>query len=390
MKLAYSIYVVIIVLFLPSLLQAQTRVVHAEWSYQDFEGLAGFRLYYDDTLACEINDPTATSMDCEIDVPDGTSWFTMTCFMEDGTESAHSEPFSYTFSSELLAQLNATPIEGTSPLTVDFDASSSTGNIDTFAWTFGDGDSAQGITTSHTFTIAGSYDVTLVVTDKNGATSSKVQTVVVNSGPTTDNTPPTAVISSSTTLGNAPLLVELDGGGSSDDDGTIISYNWDLGDGGTATGSLVNYTYSTAGTYYPTLTVTDDDGAIATVNTPVLVRQPTDGNIVPTAYITATSTSGETPLVITVDASNSTDPDGSINRYTWNFGDGSSGTGKNLRHTYTEEAKYRITLIVTDNSGASSQPATLTIDALAPGKEDTEKKIDLLPIFYLLLLSPEK
>jgi len=389
MKLAYFFYTAIILLFLPALLQAQPRVVHAEWSPLDFEGLAGFRLYYDNTLACEVNDPTATSMDCEIDVPDGESWFTMTSFMEAGTESDHSEPFSYTFSSELLAQLTATPLEGTSPLTVDFDASSSTGNIAIYEWTFGDGDSAHGSTTNHIFSTAGSYNVTLLVTDSDGATDSHVQTIVVTSG-SSDNTAPTAVLSSSTTLGKAPLLVELDGSGSTDDDGSIVSYNWDLGDGGTASGALVNYTYSTAGTYYPTLTVTDNDGATNTINTPVMVEQSTESNTPPSASLTATPSSGEVPLTITVDASNSTDQDGTISSYTWNFGDGSTGSGKTLQHSYTEKAQYTITLIVTDNSGASSQPATLTVDARAPGTEQPEKKVNILPIINFLLLSPEK
>ena len=61
--------------------------------------------------------------------------------------------------------------------------------------------------------------------------------------------------------GAAPLAVSLNGSMSYDTDGTIVSYAWTFGDGGSATGMLVSHTYTTPGTYQAHLTVTDDRGA---------------------------------------------------------------------------------------------------------------------------------
>ena len=67
------------------------------------------------------------------------------------------------------------------------------------------------------------------------------------------------------------LKLSVDGGGSSDPDGTIASYAWDFGDGTTGNGATTTHTYAAAGTYNVTLTVTDDDGATNTLTKPVTV-----------------------------------------------------------------------------------------------------------------------
>ena len=81
------------------------------------------------------------------------------------------------------------------------------------------------------------------------------------------NARPTAVATATPTSGNAPLLVTLDGTASSDPDGTITSYSWYFGDGATGSGATVQHTYANPGTYYPSLTVTDNSGAAASANT---------------------------------------------------------------------------------------------------------------------------
>lgn len=60
---------------------------------------------------------------------------------------------------------------------------------------------------------------------------------------------------------------------------------------------------------------------------------------------------GQTPLPVSVDASASSDPDGNINSYAWNFGDGRAGSGKTANHTYALGGSYTITLTVTDDTG---------------------------------------
>ncbi len=75
------------------------------------------------------------------------------------------------------------------------------------------------------------------------------------------NVPPTAAVSANPTTGTTPLAVSFDGRGSSDPDGSIVSYAWDFGDGTVATGERVSHTYQAAGAYTARLTVTDDAGA---------------------------------------------------------------------------------------------------------------------------------
>ncbi len=85
------------------------------------------------------------------------------------------------------AIFTADPMEGPAPLTVNFDASDSNdpdGSIQSYAWDFGDGASSSGVTTSHTYETADTYEATLTVTDNNGATASASETITVSSQPT--------------------------------------------------------------------------------------------------------------------------------------------------------------------------------------------------------------
>ncbi|MDX9785281.1 MAG: PKD domain-containing protein [Desulfobacterales bacterium] len=89
-----------------------------------------------------------------------------------------------------------------------------------------------------------------------------------------------------------------------------------------------------------------------------------DGNEAPVAIAQATPVSGTAPLTVTFDASGSYDPDGNIVSYAWDFGDGTSGTGVTVQHTYTASANYEATLQVTDN-GTSTNEDWLTIQVAA-------------------------
>jgi PKD repeat protein len=79
-----------------------------------------------------------------------------------------------------------------------------------------------------------------------------------------------------------------------------------------------------------------------------------DGNERPTASFTATPTSGQAPLAVSFDASASSDPDGTVASYVWNFGDGSAGTGATASRTYATAGTYTVALTVTDNRGATA------------------------------------
>jgi PKD repeat protein len=106
---------------------------------------------------------------------------------------------------------------------------------------------------------------------------------------TAANQPPTAVVSANPTSGPVPLAVTLDGTGSSDPDGTPLTYSWDLnGDGtfGDATTATASYTYTAAGVYQPKLRVTDDQGASNTASVTI-----TAGNTAPNPVIDSPTSS---------------------------------------------------------------------------------------------------
>lgn len=133
---------------------------------------------------------------------------------------------------------------------------------------------------------------------------------------------------------------QFDASGSSDAGSTIASYYWTFGDGTVRSTSSVPHTYGLGGTYYVTLTVTDNNGASDIAVKKVFANTPP----VPSFTVTC---SGPT---CTFDASASHDSDGSITAHTWIFGDGSAGEGRIVTHVYPT-GTFTATLFVGDNSG---------------------------------------
>jgi len=171
-----------------------------------------------------------------------------------------------------VAKITAQPSSGTAPLTVTFSAAGSydpDGSIQNCSWDFGDGTSTAGTEVTHTYDSPGNYIVVLTVTDDRGSTSQDTVTVHVNAGPT-------AAFKVIPDGNVAPTTVTFDAGASSDSDGRIIMYRWDFGDGQTAEGygmSRVRHAYEHGGVYDVTLTVTDDEGATATIKKSVWLAE---------------------------------------------------------------------------------------------------------------------
>jgi PKD repeat protein len=160
--------------------------------------------------------------------------------------------------------------------------------------------------------------------------------------------------------------VGVDATNSSDPDGTVANYTWGFGDGTAATGPIADHTYASPGTYDVTLTVTDDEGATDAAVRTVRVSAA-DTNDPPSA---AVSVSASDPVVggrVAFDGSNSTDPDGSVVAYEWDFGDGTDSTGATTDHRYRSSGTYAVTLTVTDDDGATdSTTANVTVDPAPP------------------------
>ena len=174
------------------------------------------------------------------------------------------------------------------------------------------------------------------------------------------NMTPLAQLSVTPTSGIAPVTVSASTAGSSDPGGTITSTTIDFGDGTVMNGTSGSHIYSNAGNYTVKATVTDNQGAtsIATQTVSIKVNQA------PVARLTVSPGSGVAPLIVTADATSSSDPDGSIATATINFGDGTVVTGLKASHAYSVSGSYVVTVTVKDNLGATSTAtATVTVSA---------------------------
>jgi len=159
------------------------------------------------------------------------------------------------------------------------------------------------------------------------------------------------------------MTVRFDGTASSDPDGDIVSYHWDFGDGASAETAVATHAYADAGTYRAVLAVVDDRNARATDDAHVTVTEPPPVNAPPVAEIAG-------PSQVTVqadfalDGGASRDTDGTISSYSWDFGDGATGSGVRATHRYAAVGAYTAALVVTDDDGATDR-AELTIRAVA-------------------------
>ncbi|HKY14667.1 MAG TPA: PKD domain-containing protein, partial [Microthrixaceae bacterium] len=287
---------------------------------------------------------------------DDGSW-TVTLTVTDNLGITDTETVTVTVTNPApVAAISANVVSGPAPLAVSFNGSASSdanGPIVTYAWNFGGGATSSAANPSHTFGL-GVHTVTLTVTDEDGATDTATTTI------TATNQLPTAAFTRSPGSGTAPLAVSFNGSGSSDPDGTIATYSWNFGDGGTATGPNPNHTFP-VGTWTVTLTVTDNVGGTDSETATVTVT-----NALPTASFTTTPASGNAPLNVAFNGAASSDPNGTIVSYGWNFGDGGTASGVNPSHVFGV-GTFTVTLTVTDNhGGTASTTRTVTSNNVAP------------------------
>lgn len=243
----------------------------------------------------------------------------------------------------LIAQINATPASPRTGQPVAFDGSGSfdmNGTVTAYRWRFGDGTVATGRSVAHTYGDDGTYTAALAVTDEAGNTATVTESVTVS------NRPPTAAFGVDVAEPIASEPLTFSAAGSSDPDGAIASYQWDFDDGATATGSTVAHTFEAGGEYAVTLSVEDDDGNRTTSGQTIQVDEPNDP---PEANLYYTEAP---PGEVSFDAGGTGDPDGSVERYLWDFGDGTVGSGERVSHTYNGSGPYAVELLVVDDDGS--------------------------------------
>ena len=261
------------------------------------------------------------------------------------------------------------PTNGTEGVAVTFDGTGSSdndGNIVAYDWDFGDNSAGSGPTATHVY-VAGTYTVILTVTDNDGAFGSAM--LVIDIAAATAPQPPLADAGGPYN-GTEGITVQFDGSASTDPDGSIASYAWDFGDGNTGTGVGPVHIYTTAGNYDVQLTVIDDSGLVGSSQTTadiVAVAPPPQAPVADAGG----PYSGTVDVAVQFDGSGSTDPDGSIVSYAWDFGDGNTGTGVNPSHTYAAAGTYDVQLTVTDDSGdTNSSQTTAEIGETTPPPVD--------------------
>lgn len=177
----------------------------------------------------------------------------------------------------------------------------------------------------------------------------------------TSNQAPIAVNRVSETEPVAPATVTFDGSRSADPDGRIVSYDWEFSDGVTKTGPVVErrLTEENVGRFEAFLLCTDNDGKTndREIGRRLLQVQPPEPNNPPNAVANVTPTSGEAPFTAVFDASESSDPNGNIQKYEWAFRNTGKIEGVQQSRTLTEDDVGEVTgiCIVTDTDGASDR-----------------------------------
>ena len=257
------------------------------------------------------------------------------------------------------------------PLEVSFDASKSTddGSVVAYEWDFNDDgiiDSKEA-KTKWSFTSSGEHGVLLRVTDNNGAKAEKTQVLDFKAALEKK----ALIVVRPGTTGDAPFRASFDASDSSIGD-RIQSYVWDFGDKSLPSqGKVVEHEYKVPGEYAVHLKVQGAAGDIFEADEKITVTRPTNA---PTAVIKVKDQTivggvlkGVAPLKLAFDATASTDKDGKIVEYDWDFeSDGTrDAVGDKVEHDFVEGKSYDVTLTVIDDDNLSGT-AKLTVDVKTP------------------------
>lgn len=165
----------------------------------------------------------------------------------------------------------------------------------------------------------------------------------------------------SSTIG---VAINFSSAGSNDPDGSIVRYSWDFGDGASSDSANPAHTYAAAGTYEVRLRVTDNGGDRDRDSTNAVITEgggnPPPVNTPPTAAANGPY-AGTTGTAISFSSAGSTDADGTITSYAWDFGDGANSSTANPTHTYATAGTYSVTLTVTDDAGDTGSDSTTAV-----------------------------
>lgn len=343
--------------------------VHIVASASSGNGIAAMSTYIDDVKVYK----TYTALtDTSVAVAPGSHHLVINAWDSNGVLLPQVGEYFTVSAQAPAASLTVSANSGVAPATITATASATdpnvNGTISSYTINWGDGSSTAAATGSHTYSAAGTFTVTATVTDNYGKTATATQSLTI-----TVSQPPTAALALSATTATAPANITASAAGSTDPNpgGSITSSTIAWGDGTSSTGPSASHTYSNAGIYTVTATVTDNYGMTAAMSQSVTVTAPTT----PPTVALAVSISGPTA---TVSTSGSTPGAGSITSTVINWGDGTSTSAASGTHTYGKGGYYTIIATVTNSYGVSSsaskkvQAAGVVIWSPYPGSTSGE------------------
>lgn len=202
------------------------------------------------------------------------------------------------------------------------------------AWTFGDATTSSLINPVKSYTNPGTYQIRLINTYAN-CSDSAFRTIRVLALPVANFSAPDSVDC------RAPFTVNFQNNSIG-----AVSWQWNFGDGNSSNLQNPSHTYTSAGNYTVTLTVTNASGCTANISKTNFVRINA-----PVVGINGVPVTGCVPFVFNP-TSNVTALEG-VASYFWDFGNGSTSTLQNPGHTYNTQGTYTVKLIITTNKGCT-------------------------------------
>jgi len=266
------------------------------------------------------------------------------------TDSHRADNFSAAIDVAPVAAFTGSPTSGDYPLTVNF-TDQTQAVVTSWSWDFGDSGTSTAQNPSHIYNSAGSFTVSLTVTSSSGSDiETKPNYIVVTTPPVPD-----ANFTGTPLYGNLPMTVQF----TNHTTGTVTSWSWTFGDGGTAAAKNPAHTYNYAGLFTVSLTANGPSGTdtetktnYVTVNTPPA----------PVAAFTGSPTSGDYPLLVNFTDQSTNQP----YTWSWDFGDGGTSTTRYPSHTYQSAGSFTVSLTVTGYGGSDNETKVNYITTTVP------------------------